>query len=77
MKSKYGVTKHDKALVILLWIALILIIIGGLLARLTHINSDKTDVRNTFSLSTNGLVMSSLLYDTAEQHGRSRCNNGR
>ena len=47
---------------LLLWIALILIVHGGLLANLTQTNWGKVDVRDIRFVGTNGVVMSALLY---------------
>jgi pimeloyl-ACP methyl ester carboxylesterase len=47
---------------LLLWIALILILVGGLLANLTQTNWGKVDVRDIRFVGTNGAVMSGLLY---------------
>jgi pimeloyl-ACP methyl ester carboxylesterase len=47
---------------LLLFIALILIVVGGLLANLTQTNWGKVDVRDIRFVGTNGVVMSGLLY---------------
>jgi pimeloyl-ACP methyl ester carboxylesterase len=47
---------------ILLWIALVLILVGGLLANMVQTNWGKVDVRDIRFVGTNGVVMSALLY---------------
>ncbi len=53
---------HSRRAVVLLWIALILILAGGLLANLVQTNFGKVDVRDIRFVGTNGTVMSALLY---------------
>ncbi len=46
----------------LLWIALVLILLGGLLANMVQTSWGKVDVRDIRFVGTNGVVMSALLY---------------
>ena len=46
----------------LLWIALILIVVGGLLAHLVNTDGGNVKVRDVRFMGTNGTLMSALLY---------------